>query len=948
MAERKISELESTTDLQDLYTIGTDKNNNSKKVKLQFVKEAADYANAQGDYAKEVADNTAGNTGVNDYPAFSASGIYSAGDVVNYNGKLYRFTAPHQSGAWNGNDVVPTSINAESQRKLTELSAEINGGKNIKFSTSNAIPAQTSRGFEVLQSLEKGKAYIFDAPVTCNIEYYTADGGYKHLFDAQSKVEFVCPSDYDTTKPQYIVNVSQSECNEFSVYTQSEGMKDALNSTIVVVEELQGVIIGQSEKKFEGELVASGVRGYELFQSLEKGKTYAFKSDVRCNIEYYTANGGYKHLFDAQNDIEFVCPSDYDTTKPQYIANTSSKAGVFNVFTQGTGLSAKVDEIGNDVQKLTTSLAVAQINIDANTKATQGQLKNYIAGADYTRIAGLIRNDGTIDTSATSFWYSTPIEVQVGDILRIVKLYNNSSVGEVWETDSENSYHKMLVKAENEVRDIEYVVNRPMYINVNYLMGDTNYQVSIRRGGVDSKRDEAISSSIKKNRNAMPTYVPNRIAPVINNATFVEDMSAAVNARFERQKMLNEVAAFKRKGIAPVRSGYCGYDDRGGNMVHNTISWEIYENGILYISGYGKMYDYVKGVSQGFNAAELDAMAKENPYMWYYYLVKDGVTYSEYDDNHNVMYTYPAPFKHRVYNEAEGEKNNSETGKYVGYATPWYSYRSEIDFVEYTSQEHYDEFNPNHIYYDRICIDEDLSNGGITRIGDWAFYRATCDSLVLPSKLTEIGRWGVRYSPTIRTLVMDNLVTTIEDHGISRMENMNHLVLSSAIRSIDFYGLSQNDRIRLIELPSVTQIVDYSLYNNLRLESIAIGKGLAVIPKFICTSCKYFRALNIPEGVQSIGAFSFSYMELDELHIPASVTSLSIGNSNKAFEGTQVNSLYLNNEYTQTLLKDLPTFDTANYLFIKDGVKVNSYILSNYDCTGIHNGYKRFVKRPTL
>lgn len=125
MAERKISELESTTDLQDLYTIGTDKNNNSKKVKLQFVKEAADYANAQGDYAKEVADNTAGNTGVNDYPAFSASGIYSAGDVVNYNGKLYRFTAPHQSGVWNGNDVVPTSINAESQRKLTELSAEI-------------------------------------------------------------------------------------------------------------------------------------------------------------------------------------------------------------------------------------------------------------------------------------------------------------------------------------------------------------------------------------------------------------------------------------------------------------------------------------------------------------------------------------------------------------------------------------------------------------------------------------------------------------------------------------------------------------------------------------------------------------------------------------------------------------------------------------------------------
>lgn len=125
MAERKISELESTTDLQDLYTIGTDKNNNSKKVKLQFLQEAADYANAQGDYAKGVADNSAGNIGISDYPVFSESGSYAVGNVVNYNGKLYRFSAPHQSGAWNGNDVVPTSINAESQRKLTELSEEI-------------------------------------------------------------------------------------------------------------------------------------------------------------------------------------------------------------------------------------------------------------------------------------------------------------------------------------------------------------------------------------------------------------------------------------------------------------------------------------------------------------------------------------------------------------------------------------------------------------------------------------------------------------------------------------------------------------------------------------------------------------------------------------------------------------------------------------------------------
>lgn len=57
MADIKISELEPTTDLVGLYTIGTDKNNQSKKVSLEFVKESADYAKTQGDYAKQVGDS---------------------------------------------------------------------------------------------------------------------------------------------------------------------------------------------------------------------------------------------------------------------------------------------------------------------------------------------------------------------------------------------------------------------------------------------------------------------------------------------------------------------------------------------------------------------------------------------------------------------------------------------------------------------------------------------------------------------------------------------------------------------------------------------------------------------------------------------------------------------------------------------------------------------------
>lgn len=140
MADIKISELEPTTDLEGLFTIGSDKNNLSKKVSLQFLKDAANYANEQGDYAKQAGDTVNGNVGVSDYPEFSASKSYVIGDIVRYNGVLYAFTANHAASAWNGNDVKATSINAITSGKLTELeSKEITNALGILITNAETL-----------------------------------------------------------------------------------------------------------------------------------------------------------------------------------------------------------------------------------------------------------------------------------------------------------------------------------------------------------------------------------------------------------------------------------------------------------------------------------------------------------------------------------------------------------------------------------------------------------------------------------------------------------------------------------------------------------------------------------------------------------------------------------------------------------------------------------------
>ena len=118
---KKISELPEVEEIDGAYTVVSDKNTKSGKLSLNFLKEVAEYSRRAGEYANEVANTHASNVGVTEYPLFEATGIYNAGDVVNYKGELYRFTAPHHKGDWNGADVVRTSIKDEAEKAVADI-----------------------------------------------------------------------------------------------------------------------------------------------------------------------------------------------------------------------------------------------------------------------------------------------------------------------------------------------------------------------------------------------------------------------------------------------------------------------------------------------------------------------------------------------------------------------------------------------------------------------------------------------------------------------------------------------------------------------------------------------------------------------------------------------------------------------------------------------------------
>lgn len=84
------------------------------------------------------------STGVDDYPAFSASTAYSAGDVVNYNGKLYKFTEDHAAGVWTGTDAEKTDVvKAHIVQELgnSETAVMSQKGTTDNFNIANMIDA---------------------------------------------------------------------------------------------------------------------------------------------------------------------------------------------------------------------------------------------------------------------------------------------------------------------------------------------------------------------------------------------------------------------------------------------------------------------------------------------------------------------------------------------------------------------------------------------------------------------------------------------------------------------------------------------------------------------------------------------------------------------------------------------------------------------------------------
>lgn len=277
-----------------------------------------------------------------------------------------------------------------------------------------------------------------------------------------------------------------------------------------------------------------------------------------------------------------------------------------------------------------------------------------------------------------------------------------------------------------------------------------------------------------------------------------------------------------------VASGTCG----------ENLTWTLTEDGVLSVSGSGKMADYSL------------YSATYNPAPWYEHkskiktvVVKDGIL--------NIG-THAF---HSIYTLQNVSIPNSVTE--IGSGAFTYCYN---------------------------MLDVIIPNG-VSQIGDYAFMG--CSSLKnvdVPYGVEYIGIGAFSNCSRLVAISIPNSVQTIENLAFSECKSLTSIVIPDSVNTIGSGTLSNCSSLTDAKLPyGLSSITNGMFAGCTNLVSIDIPDSVIEIDHFAFSGCKTLTSLEIPEGVTAIGNYSiWGCSQLVSIYLPG--TLLQIGEG--AFEGS--------------------------------------------------------------
>ena len=179
----------------------------------------------------------------------------------------------------------------------------------------------------------------------------------------------------------------------------------------------------------------------------------------------------------------------------------------------------------------------------------------------------------------------------------------------------------------------------------------------------------------------------------------------------------------------------------------------------------------------------------------------------------------------------------------------------------------------------------------VTKIGDATF--AVCKSLTnitIPDNVTSIGEWAFAGCESLTSITIPDNVTSIGDSAFSGCSSLTSITIPDSVTSIGNLAFYDCSGLTSITIPNgVTSIGDSAFAYCERLNSITIPKSVTSIENWAFAGCSSLTSITLPDSVTSIGEYAFSdCSNLKSIIIPNSVTSIGYGAFNSCSSLTSI------------------------------------------------------------
>ena len=167
----------------------------------------------------------------------------------------------------------------------------------------------------------------------------------------------------------------------------------------------------------------------------------------------------------------------------------------------------------------------------------------------------------------------------------------------------------------------------------------------------------------------------------------------------------------------------------------------------------------------------------------------------------------------------------------------------------------------------------------VTSIGNSAFESCSqLASIEIPSSVTSIGERAFKNCSQLASIEIPKSVTSIGKYAFSGCSGLTSITILGGVTSIGDFAFSSCSQLASIEIPSsVTSIGNSAFESCSQLASIEIPSSVTSIGNSAFWNCTGLTSITILGGVTSIGNFAFRYCRsLASITIPDSVTSIGV------------------------------------------------------------------------